>query len=294
MPVTDAPLQHQRLNGVDFAWHEQGEGPLALCLHGFPDTARTFDGLLPALAQAGYRAVAPYLRGYYPSGLAPDHDYSMVTLGRDTLAFIAALGGGRPAVVIGHDWGGYAALSAAIQAPQAVHKLVVMSVPHMRHSAMDWVQLRKSWYVWLFQLPWLPERLLRRDGQAFIDRLYAAWSPGWDPAHWDLGPVKRALGMPGGSGAALAYYRGMVRGSSRAVRDLLAREVSVPALVIHGEADGSVDCGQFHGLERAYTAGVTGLGLPGVGHFPHREAPLAVQRAIIDFLGTNTQGVPHG
>jgi pimeloyl-ACP methyl ester carboxylesterase len=107
-------------NGVDFHYIELGTGPLVLCLHGFPDNAYTYRYLLPVLADAGFRGVAPFMRGYAPSGRPPDDRYESVLLGQDAVALITALGADR-AFVVGHDWGALATLAAAHLAPQDCH-----------------------------------------------------------------------------------------------------------------------------------------------------------------------------
>src|SRR5882724_11812032 len=109
-------------NGVRFATLEAGDGPLVLCLHGFPDHARSFRHQLPALAAAGFRAVAPYMRGYAPTQAAPDGRYQSAVLAQDATELITALGYDS-AYVFGHDWGAMAAYGAAIIAPQRVKKL---------------------------------------------------------------------------------------------------------------------------------------------------------------------------
>src|SRR5579875_2156225 len=106
-----------------------GDGPLALCLHGFPDTARTFRHLLPRLAAAGFRAVAPWLRGYAPTALAPDGAYQTGALAFDACALHEALGGDADAVVIGHDWGAFAAYGASAYQPERWRRVVAMAVP---------------------------------------------------------------------------------------------------------------------------------------------------------------------
>lgn len=190
---SELELKHVSANGIRFAYHEAGagNGPLVLCLHGFPDTAQSYAQLLPALAAAGYRAVAPYMRGYAPTGLAPDGDYSAPALGRDVLALIEALGA-KNADVIGHDWGAYAAYCAANLDAARIRRLVLMSVPHIGGAVQSLKQLRRSWYIWFFQLSGLPERRVARDNYAFIDRLYRAWSPAWRVTEADLRPVKQA------------------------------------------------------------------------------------------------------
>jgi pimeloyl-ACP methyl ester carboxylesterase len=279
------PVKHIEVNGQPLAYLELGEGPLVVCLHGFPDSAYSYELLLPVLAAAGYRAVAPFLRGYYPSGLAVDNDYSIPAVAGDLLGLITALGEER-ASVIGHDWGGFTAYTAANIAPQCIDKLVVMAVPHMRQGNSSLAQLRKSWYVMLFQLPWLPERLVRRDDFEFIDQLYRDWSPNWDETEFALQPVKQALSSPGGLSAALAYYRALVRGSNKQDREIMARQVSVPSLWIAGEVDGSVGLDQFEGLEAAFTDRFELLIVDNAGHFVHREAPDLVHNSLMAFLAS--------
>ena len=272
-------------NGVNLAYLEKGSGPLVLCLHGFPDTAYSFTGLMDVLAEHGYHAVAPFLRGYYPSGLAADNDYSIPAVAQDVLALIDALGDGQ-ASVIGHDWGGFAAYTAANISPEKIHRLVVMSVPHMHCPAFSLSQLKKSWYVMLFQLPWLPEWLVAKNDFAFIDQLYRGWSPNWNEQHFDLAPIKQSLGFAGGLAAALAYYRTMIRGAKAEHREIMSQPTTVPALWIVGEADGCVGLDQFAGIEKAFTHRFELLTIEGVGHFVHREAPELVENKILSLLAS--------
>ena len=115
-------------NGLRFGYLEEGSGPLVLLLHGFPDTAHTWDELRPRIAAKGYRAVSPFMRGYAPSGI-PDRDTDQETLARDPLALIEALGA-RDAIVIGHDFGASAAYGAAALGPDRVKKLFAIAIPH--------------------------------------------------------------------------------------------------------------------------------------------------------------------
>ncbi len=288
-------LNYITANGIRFAYHEAGaaDAPLVLCLHGFPDTAQTYAGLLPALAAAGYRAIAPYLRGYAPSGLAADGDYSTTALGRDVLALIDALGA-RDAAVIGHDWGAYAAYCAANldkaegeggnEGGLRIRRLVLMSVPHIGGAVQSFKQLRRSWYIWFFQLPRWPERRVARDDYAFIDRLYRDWSPTWPVMADDLRPVKAALSAPAGLAAAIGYYRAMFRRSTRQGWALLAAKTAPPTLMLAGEIDGAVGAEVFARSHEAFSGHFEFHLLPGVGHFPHRESPAEVTQRILTFL----------
>ena len=121
-------------NGVTFQYLEMGRGPLVLCLHGFPDNAYTYTDLLPVLAAAGFRGVAPFMRGYAPTTPAPDGRYQSVLLAQDAVALIAALGAER-AFLVGHDWGAAATYGAAALAPERIERIVTSARPIQRPSA---------------------------------------------------------------------------------------------------------------------------------------------------------------
>src|ERR1044072_2515650 len=137
-------------NGVEFAYLAVGEGPVALCLHGFPDTAHTWRHLLPALAERGYRAVAPFLRGYAPTEIPADGAYEAGALVADVRALHEELGGDSAAVLIGHDWGAFPVYATA----DRFRRSVAMAVPPAAALAtgfLDYEQLKRSFYVFLFQ-----------------------------------------------------------------------------------------------------------------------------------------------
>jgi hypothetical protein len=118
-----------RANGLEFGYLEAGEGPLALCLHGFPDSAWTWRVVLLALAGAGYRAIAPWTRGYAPTSIPTDPNYQVGALVQDAIALHKALGGDSQPILVGHDWGAYAAYGAAAFVPQRRRRVVTIAVP---------------------------------------------------------------------------------------------------------------------------------------------------------------------
>jgi len=160
-------------NGIGFHALADGpaDGPLVLCLHGFPELGRSWRHQLPALASAGYRAVAPDLRGYGETELRGPFD--LPTLVEDVAGLVAVLGRER-AVVMGHDWGGAVAWSVAARRPSVVERLVVLNCPPPQILARAIVrspaQLRRSWYVLFFQLPWLPERRMAANAAEVVAR----------------------------------------------------------------------------------------------------------------------------
>src|SRR3954463_3837735 len=200
------PTEHGvDLNGIEFAYLACGDdGPLALCLHGFPDSAWTWRHLLPELAAAGFRAVAPWLRGYAPTGLDPKGRYQNGASVADTLAFHDALGGDASAVLIGHDWGARIATGAAVMAPDRWRTLVTAAVPPggaVAQGFLTYRQLRRSWYMFFFQNP-LAELAVAMNDLEFIDGLWEDWSPGYNAAV-DLAYVKESLRDPAHLSAAL-------------------------------------------------------------------------------------------
>src|ERR1041385_4945925 len=198
-----------RVRGADLAYIEQGQGPLFVCVHGFPDCPRSFRHQLAAFADAGYRVVAPYLRGYTPESIVAGQSYQPAALGADVLALIDALGYDQ-AVVYGHDWGSAAAYAAALERPDKIRALVAASVPYgpgvVRAVIGNPRQQRRSWYVFYFQTP-LAEIAVPLNDFAFIEALWRDWSPNATIEEEELRAVKDTLAAPGVLDAALRYYR---------------------------------------------------------------------------------------
>jgi pimeloyl-ACP methyl ester carboxylesterase len=278
-------------NGVSFSCLESGSGPLVLCFHGFPDTAHTWDALLPRLAAAGYRAVAPFMRGYHPSGAPRDGDYSALRLGEDVIALIDALGE-KSAMVIGHDWGALASYVAASLAPEKISKLVISAIPHPR--ALGWSPrfFFRARHFFYLPLPIIGARSMSANDFEGIRRLSIDWSPSWRPTVEDLAPVKRCFSAPGSLAAALGYYRAFVLGifkpSGFRLRRLLFARKTMPCLCFGGMEDGIATPDMF-ARSRPYFTGTFELEMiERAGHFLHREAPDRFASRIIAFLASGT------
>ena len=162
------------------------DAPTALCLHGFPDTAYGWRKMAPLLVAAGWRVVAPFMRGYAPSSIPEDGSYHVGAIMDDALRVRAAAGGTDHDVVIGHDWGALAATGLAAMPNSPFTKAVIMSVPvsagfrgrvTQRGRLVRQLprQLARSWYMFYFQLPLLPER----SASWVLPRLWRRWSPGY-------------------------------------------------------------------------------------------------------------------
>ena len=267
--------------------------PLALCLHGFPDSAWTWRHLLPSLAAAGYRAVAPWLRGYAPTTVPEDGRYQSAVLGLDAGALHAAFAGGDDAVLVGHDWGALAGYAAVHVPGVSWRRLVTLAVPPpsaLTTAFFSFDQLRRSWYMFFFQHP-LADMAVPLDDLAFVDRLWADWSPGYDAAE-DLPKVKEALRDPANLAAAIGYYRATLSGVGvdpsaeiQAIDAAAAGPPPLPALYLHGRDDGCMGADLAETARGVLTAPGSGVEIvDDTGHFLHLERPDVVNKLILDFL----------
>jgi pimeloyl-ACP methyl ester carboxylesterase len=269
-------VQYVDANGLKFAYLEDGSGPLVLMLHGFPDTAHTWDDLRPRIAAKGYRAVSPFMRGYHPSAV-PDHDADQETLSRDPLALIDALGG-PDAIIIGHDWGASAAYGAAALHPERVKKLFVIGIPH---PATLKPSLKKLWAVRHFaayKLPWAPNRFARNDFAA-LPAIYRRWSPAWSPDPTEFDAVRASFSNPASLNAAFGYYRKL----SPIPTESLKARITVPTVVFAGLDDPIVEPSDYRDAARMFDNEYIVEEVRG-GHFMHREHPDAFAERLLAHL----------
>jgi pimeloyl-ACP methyl ester carboxylesterase len=290
--VLTLDLPHLQVSAL--AWGPP-DGRLAVCLHGYPDTAWTWRHLGPALASDGYRVVAPFSRGYAPTALPDDGDYHMGALMFDTLALHRHLGGGADAVLIGHDWGGMTAGALAGHRDSPFVKAVTMGVPFLpgfgRRVAGRVLrrmprQARMSWYTVYQQVPWISERTLNR----VIPRLWRDWCPRGYDATEDLERVWEALPDLARRKAAISYYRhqmpvGKPAPPYRALHEGWDSELPrMPVLYVHGEIDGAMDVGLIAISTEALPTGSRLEIVPGAGHFIHLDQPELLHQLISGYL----------
>jgi pimeloyl-ACP methyl ester carboxylesterase len=282
-------------NGVEFAVLEAGTGPLALCLHGFPDSAHTWRHLLPALAERGFHAVAPFMRGYAPTAIPADGCYRIGALVTDAVALHEALGGDERAVIVGHDWGAEAAYGAAAFAPDRWRRLVTLAIPPFPLDLAlfgDYDQQKRFFYYFLMNTP-LAEAAIAADEMAFIDRLWRDWSPGHDGGE-ALAEAKRSLAKAENLRAAIDYYRASLAeptdpdgaNAYEAEQAAIAEVAPQPTLYLHGVNDGCVAVGLVGEAEQHLAAGSRMEVIEGAGHFLHLEKRAEVNELILAWATT--------
>lgn len=281
---------------LKFSAIAQGSGPLVLCLHGFPDNARSYRCQLPALAEAGYRAVSVTLRGYEPASQPTDGSYRLADLAGDVLAFLDQLQVDE-AHLVGHDWGAAIAYTAGAFAPSRFKSLTAMAVPHSGRFLTEAFgyprQLRLSRYILFFQLRGLSDYVVEKNDFAYIRGLWRNWSPGWKPAKNELESVIETFRQCGVKNAALGYYRAALSPLSlpltRRARKATRFQVRVPTLALTGARDGCIDSEVFQKLmyEEDFPDGLEVRQVSGAGHFLHQEQPQAVNELLLAWLRRN-------
>jgi pimeloyl-ACP methyl ester carboxylesterase len=288
--MVSAEIQQRTVEarGMTIAYLEAGEGPLVVLTHGFPDTAESWRPTLTALAEAGFRAVAPFTRGIAPTTAPAKAKYDSLTLAEDILGLLDALGAEKT-MLVGQDWGAMFSYLATSSAPERVTRLVTIAIPHPRSLKPQLRLIRGFWHFLFFQLPWLPEWFMKRGGLRGIDFFFNAWSPSTD---WTgrLNEIKASYASPGTLRAALGYYRAMFKAplGARAKQQqrLLGAKIGVPTLTFAGLTDGALPATEFDRAERSYTAQYELVKVPEGGHFLHLERPDLFHPKLIEFLST--------
>lgn len=283
-------------NAIEFEYLEAGEGPLALCMHGFPDSPFTYRHLLPALAEAGFHAVAPFARGFAPTELPPlRHHVHTSVMVADQIALAEALGGGGDALLVAHDWGAVGAWGALSRAPHLWGRAVILNIPPFEifgENLSTYPQIKKSFYFWYFQMQRVIEDRIRQDDFAFIQDIWGDWSPGYN-ADKDMVYIREALAKPEHLHTALGYYWGQFDPTRFGSPEWAAEQgaawggsVPQPTLYLHGTSDGC------HGVSQRQVERVPSFAGPGsaseliegVGHFMLVQRPEEINQKILDWL----------
>jgi pimeloyl-ACP methyl ester carboxylesterase len=273
------------VDGVRLHYVEAGEGPLVVLLHGFPEFWWSWRNQIPALVDAGYRVIAPDQRGYARSDKPGDwREYRIERLAADVAGLIEAAGEERAAVV-GHDWGAAVAWMVATLHPERVERLAILNVPHpetmektLRSSPK---QLLHSWYMFFFQVPWLPERLLGWGGRRALASAYRDARPGaFDEG--DLDRYVEALSGPEGFRGPINWYRAALRRTPGAMRRLF-RPIAAPVLVIWGEQDRFLTASMAD-PDPDLVPDVRVVRLPTASHWVQHDEPDRVNALLTEFL----------
>jgi pimeloyl-ACP methyl ester carboxylesterase len=273
-------------NGIRMHYVTLGSGPLVVLLHGFPEFWYSWRHQIPFIADLGYQVVAPDLRGYNDSE-KPRTGYDIPTLLRDIVGLIRALGYEK-ATIIGHDWGGVLAWAFAADYPEMTDRLVVMNAPHpavFLRELRTWKQLHKSWYVFAFQIPYLPEYLAgRRHAQLIGRMIYQAAVRKEAFPQSVLAHYRDAMSKPGALHASIGYYRTLVRHSLRSLGAMRPEQkITLPTLLIWGEQDIALDLSLTKGVER-WVPGIRVQRIAESGHWVQQEQPEQVNAYLRDFL----------
>jgi len=286
LSTTTETWQHREImtNGIRMHYVTQGTGPLVVLLHGFPEFWYSWRYQIPFLAEHGYTVVAPDLRGYNDTD-KPRTGYDVATLTRDIAGLVKGLGQEK-AIIVGHDWGGALAWVFAASYPQMTDRLIVMNAPHpaaMMREFRTLKQLRKSWYIFFFQIPWLPEYALLRNNANEIGRMLRGAAIQKSVFPREVTAIfQQAMSKPGATTAALNYYRQLFRRLPASSKDPRAR-VTAPTLLIWCEQDIALSIELTTGLEQ-WVGDLEIKRIPDSGHWVQQEQPEKVNQFVLNFL----------
>ncbi|MGH2864736.1 MAG: alpha/beta fold hydrolase [Solirubrobacteraceae bacterium] len=276
---------YAEVNGVRLHYLDAGSGPLVVLLHGFPEFSYSWHRQIPALVQAGYHVVAVDMRGYNLSGKPRGwRQYAAAALSGDVAALIRHFDVER-AHIVGHDWGAAVAYFTAMEHPQVLERLAILNVPHparMLAGLRTLRQLRKSWYMFFFQLPVIPERTLAANDFRALKRALRESPGGFSDE--DVERYVRSWAQPGALEGMLGYYRAALR---QPPRSALARmsPIEAPVLVIWGERD-SVLGRELAQPEPKWVPNARVEYLPEATHWVQHDEPQRVNELLVEFLGS--------
>ena len=291
--MSDMTHDEAIVNGVRLHYVEAGDGPLVLLLHGFPEFWYSWRDQIPALAEAGYHVVAPDMRGYNdsekPHGV---ESYRVEELVGDVVGLMDHFGEDE-AYVVGHDWGGAVAWEVGIRHPERVAKLAVLNAPHpgrFREVLRTPAQLRRSWYMFFFQLPWLPEAYLSARNYDSIEGIFRDTPVNSDAfSEADVQRYVEAASQPGALTGSINYYRALFRDAvPTGLRSLVGGsspflDVTVPTLLIWGMEDFALGNELTEGLDR-WIPDLRIERLSDASHWVQNDRPEAVNESLIGFL----------
>ncbi|MCE5319332.1 MAG: alpha/beta hydrolase [Parachlamydia sp.] len=275
-----------KANGINIHYVTEGKGPLVVLLHGFPEFWYAWRHQIPALAQH-FKVVAPDLRGYHETERPPHvEDYRLDIVAKDISGLIRALGNDK-ATVVGHDWGGAVAWKLAYDEPEILERLAILNSPHpaqfKKALKSNLKQMLKSWYIFFFQIPWLPERLFLMRPKAYLKSILKGLHKETF-SNEDIAQYLKPLLEPGAMTAALNYYRASFRKAPPSERKI--SKIATPTLMIWGEEDKALGKELTEGMEPLFSGPFQLRRLPQCSHWVQEEQPEEVNRLLMEFLFT--------
>jgi len=292
-------IQHHfiQANRIRLHYVTQGEGDLVILLHGFPEFWYSWRYQIPVLAR-NFKVVVPDLRGYNQSD-KPATGYDLTTLASDINSLIENLGYER-AHIVGHDFGGAIAWRFAQKFPHMLNRLVILSAPHPSRFAANLIQdlnqLRRSWYIFAFQVPGLPEWLIQQNLKNFVQTVFRglAVRKGFFTRETSA-MYEAALRQPGAIASALNYYRQLFS-PLLWISDIWSmmssgspQLITAPTLVLWGEEDAVLSRRIAEDLRHAVSASFELKFLPNCGHWIQQESPQTVNRELLAFFGMSEE-----
>lgn len=274
------PIEITQANGLQYAYIKKGKGPVIFLLHGFPDHAGSWDLVMDELSDT-YCCIAPFLRGYYPTSIPVDRNYSVLSIAED-IHLLAMTLGCETYSVVGQDWGATIAYVMANLYDEQINKVVSLSMPHPRFLKPSLTLLLKARHILYFANKEKSPLRLAKNEYSYLDTLYKRWSPGLDYLALKQQMVA-CFEMAGRKEAALGYYWQLgVDGKQKERVALYHQFPPLPSLVLVGMQDGTVDLKQFKKMESASCFDIRYHA--SVGHFLHREDPSYCASQVRNFL----------
>ncbi len=281
------------VNGRSYPVIEAGEGPLVVCLHGFPDNYETWQHQIEPFVAAGYRIACPTMPGFAPGTENTSGSNTPVYAVDELIAVIECLlstSDEKKCHLVGHDWGALISYMIAHERPDLLFSHAALSIPY--NVNLQRVLLRcpsyilNSWYISFFQLKWLADWVVRRNNFKFFDLLYRTWCPTWENYEDRLASTKETFkASPGVLKWTLSYYRNSIFGLNSAsfkFRRLFNGRIDVPTLGIRGEVDGCIPEVAWNLVSpKSFRKGLTLEVIPDVGHFPQLESPQWISKRLI-------------
>ena len=266
------PIKRTQVNNLDYYYIEKGEGETVILLHGFPDLPNTWDETISLLSK-NYRCIAPFIRGYYPTSISPDGDYSVKAVAGDISQLAQNLGIDH-FFLVGQDWGASIAYSVANLIPQKVTKLVALSIVHPSCFRLTPKLVYAGRHFLVFKNHKRAVRVARKNNFNYLDILYRRWSPDWTSYAATSALVQETFQLPGRLEAALGYYWSFDKDrKNKSVQTFYEQIPKMPLLLLVGEHDKIASSKMVVLMKKKMPSTFQMIVYKNAGHFLHREVP---------------------